>query len=135
MQQFNLNDAMVHFLSLEDTAEFYEAVMGHWMEMRDRLTCDVLEVRYEDTVRDLESQARRLLEFLEAPWDDAVLRFHEVARERYINTPSYAAVTEKVHTRATERWRKYAEKVEPVTDRLRPFIHEFGYAESARGGG
>ena len=34
-----------------------------------------LEVRYEDLVNDLESAARRALEFLEVPWDPRVLRF------------------------------------------------------------
>ena len=40
------------------------------------------EVRYERLVREPESTLRELCEWLELPWDDAVLRSHERAHER-----------------------------------------------------
>ena len=42
-------------------------------------------------------------------------------------TPSYAAVTEPVNTRAIGRWRNYAAQFEPVLDRLARYVAEFGY--------
>ena len=127
MQDFQLNIAMINFLSLERTAEFYAQVMGLWLDIRDKLTLRFLEVRYEDTVADLEAQARRMLEFLGAQWDERVLRFHEQAQKRVIHTPSFAAVTEPVHDRAIGRWRNYATHFKPMMDRLQPFIEAFGY--------
>jgi tetratricopeptide (TPR) repeat protein len=127
IQSFRLNHAMVHLLSLDSTVALYEQVMQLWLAMRDHMTLPVLEVRYEDTVRELETQARRLLEFLDVPWDEGVLEFHEAARERLISTPSAAAVTEPVHTRAISRWRNYAAAFEPHLPRLEPFVQVFGY--------
>ena len=41
-----------------------------------------VEARYEDLVRDPETTLRRACEFIELPWDDAMLRYHERAAER-----------------------------------------------------
>ena len=41
-----------------------------------------VEARYEDLVRDPETTLRRICEFIDLPWDDAVLGYHEHAAER-----------------------------------------------------
>jgi hypothetical protein len=41
-----------------------------------------VEARYEDLVRDPETTLRRICEFIDLPWDDAVLDYHERAAER-----------------------------------------------------
>ena len=41
-----------------------------------------IEVRYEDLVTDPEPHLRRVCEFIELPWDDDMLAFHERAGER-----------------------------------------------------
>lgn len=127
MQDFGVNAGMIHFLNLEDTCHFYDAVFGMYIEARERLTFDRVEIRYEDTVRDLEAQARRLIEFLELEWDSAVLRFHERAREKFIPTPSFAAVNEPVNTRAIARWKRYEKYFEGYVDLLSRYVEEFGY--------
>jgi hypothetical protein len=127
MQMFALNDAMVNFTSMAHTVEAYERVMDFWLHVRELITLPFVEVRYEDTVVDLEAQARRMLELLELPWEESVLAFHERSSERVISTPSYAAVSEPVHTRATERWRNYEPQIHPYIDRLQRFIEAFGY--------
>jgi tetratricopeptide (TPR) repeat protein len=129
MQRFGLNAAMVNFLFWERTAAFYGEVMSFWRDMEPRLTVDVLPVRYEETVTDLEGQARRLLDFIGVEWVDDVLRFHEHAREREISTPSFTAVREQVHTRAIGRWHKYARHYEPIMEHLAPYIEAFGYED------
>ena len=128
MQWFRLNIAMVHFLSLADTAAFYADVMGFWQAIRGRLTLRSMEVRYEDTVTDLPGQARRILDLLGVDWNDSVLSFHEQAAGRSIFTPSYTTVTEKVHTRAIGRWRNYERHFEPVREILAPYVAAFGYS-------
>lgn len=129
-QLFGVNSAMVRFLTLEGTARMYELVMGLYVEMRDRLTCPVLQIRYEDTVVDLEAQCRRMLGFLGLEWDDRVTRPEERARKLYTGTPSYREVTGKVNTRAKGRWLKYRRHLEPIFPILEPFIQEFGYERS-----
>jgi hypothetical protein len=41
-----------------------------------------VEARYEDLVRDPEGTLRRVCEFIDLPWDPAVLAYHERAAER-----------------------------------------------------
>ena len=127
MQDFSLNNAMIHFLRLEDTASFYEKVMGFYLAVRDSLTLARLEIRYEDTVSDLEEQAKRILEFFEVGWSPEVLRFYEKARGKVVSTPSFEAVTQPVHRGAIGRWRNYEKYFEPFLPRFEPFIRAFGY--------
>jgi len=86
-----------------------------------------LEIRYEDMVENLESVARRTVEFLGVPWDDQVLAFDEHAREKRVRSPTYADVTQKVFTRARGRWRNYQRFLEPHIPKLEPFLKAFQY--------
>jgi len=127
MQWFGLNTSMINFLSLDRTVAFFARVMGLWLHLREHLTLRYEEIRYEDTVTDLETQARLILDVLGVAWDPAVLRFHERAKNRLISTPSFTAVTEAVHTRAVARWKNYAGHFEPHQAALAPFVEAFGY--------
>src|SRR4029078_12863316 len=48
----------------------------------DSARLDYIEVQYEALVRDTEPELRRIAEFLELPWDDAMLHYYERAEER-----------------------------------------------------
>ncbi|MHC4967170.1 MAG: sulfotransferase family protein, partial [Planctomycetota bacterium] len=130
MQRFGLNPAMINFLWWERTAEFYAKVMDLWLELRDKVTLDYIEVRYEDTVDDFESQARRLIDFLGVEWDEGVLEFHRKARKKFISTPSFTAVSQKIYKRSAGRWRNYESQVQRVSGTLSRFIEAFGYADA-----
>ena len=119
-QEFQLNAAMIHFLTIESTAAFYTTVMQSWLEQRARFRVPTRIVHYEDTVTDLEAQARRLVDHLDLPWSDAMLSFHESARTRAISTPSADAVTKPIHRGALERWRGYEPHLESVLPTLTP---------------
>jgi len=127
MQEFKLNSAMIHFLSLERAVHFYTQVMGAWLHFRNIVTLSHITVRYEDTVQNLEFEAKRLIEYLDLDWEPGVLQFHQRASQRVISTPSYAAVTEPVHTRAIGRWKNYQEQFDPLLPQLERFVREFGY--------
>ena len=127
MQSFDLNEAMRHFLSLEETVRYYAAVMSVGAEAMQRLGGQVHRIRYEDVVADTEGQARGLLEFLGLAWDPRVMDFQDTARGKRINTPSYSQVVEPIYTRAKERWRRYEPQLAPVLPALAPFVGRFGY--------
>jgi tetratricopeptide (TPR) repeat protein len=128
MQKVTLSPISANWLSFADTATYYARVMKTWLKVRELTPSPWLEFRYEDVVRDLESQARRILEFLGLPWDDKVLKFYEHAREKIVRSPTYKDVTQPVYHKSVGRWRNYARHFEPVLDKLQPFIKEFGYA-------
>lgn len=127
MQSLPLNTKSIHFLTLEDTADEYARTMRFWLKFREMTQNRWLEVRYEDTVNDMENQARKVLAFLSLSWDDRVLDYRQRALERHIHSPTYEAVTKPVYTHSIGRWRNYAKQLEPCLETLQPFIHMFGY--------
>lgn len=110
-------DAYPHSYDLEEMARHhvrYRHLMSVW---RERFGDRFLDVSYEDTTADLESNARRLIDWLGLPWEDACLEFH---RQRgAVTTASAVQVREPVHTRSIGRWRRYEQELEPLIRSLR----------------
>jgi hypothetical protein len=77
-------------------------MMDHWKRV---LGLRILDVRYEDVVLDAEGQARRMLEFLDLPWDDRCLRFHE--NPRRVGTASNDQVRRPLYASSIGRWKHY----------------------------
>ena len=127
MQRLPLNAVSVHYLTLEGTAKKYASTMRAWLTIRNMLRNPWIEVRYEDTVADIERQARQALDFLELPWDDTVLEYHRRAQRKHVHSPTYEAVTKPVYSSSINRWRNYAAQLEPCMEILRPFVEAFGY--------
>ncbi len=129
LRRFDLNTAMVQFFSLEDAAQFYDAVFRLWEHYNSVLKLDVHAIHYEDVVSDFRPAVGPLLDFLGLAWDDAVLEYDRTAREKaHISTPSYHQVTQKIYTRASGRWLRYRKHMEPVLPILAPWVNKFGYS-------
>jgi hypothetical protein len=129
-QRFVPNMVNVHFLATAGTVRLQEQVAGAWFDRRDQLRCRWTEIRYEDVADDFETGARRVLDFLGLPWDDAVRSFHRAAADRWISTPSAAAVREAPHRRAVGGWRRHAESLSDVRERLDALALRWGYDAS-----
>lgn len=119
--------AIDQLLGWDDIVETYVEIMSIWLTLKPWLE-NYIEVHYEDVVEDLESQARKMLEFLGVPWDAGVLQFHEHARKKLIRSPNYVDVAKPMFKTAKGRWRNYQKYLEPYLDQLEPFVKEFGYA-------
>jgi tetratricopeptide (TPR) repeat protein len=130
MQSFIMNDAMASFLTIEDSADFYDAVMSGWTAMREAFPLNTHTVRYERLVEDPESELRPLIDFLGLPWDKQVLAHTQTAKKRgTILTPSYDQVTEPLTSRSTGRWKRYRKQLEPVLPVLLPWAERLGYSD------
>ena len=128
MQSFVMNDAMASFLTIEDAADLYDAVMSGWRAILERFDLSVQTIVYERLVVDAEAQLRPLIDFLGLPWNERVLAHTETAKERgAIITPSYHQVTEPLNARAVGRWRRYEKQLEPVLSVLLPWAEWLGY--------
>ena len=99
--------AIGHFISVQ------HALMQHWLATSP-LPIHTLD--YERLVTDLEGEARKLVEFVGLPWDDACLAFH--SNDRGVQTPSRWQVKQPAHTRSIGRWRNYADAIQPLLERL-----------------
>ncbi|MEM7504116.1 MAG: sulfotransferase [Pseudomonadota bacterium] len=100
--------------SLDDIAYYwqgYRRIMAHWEAVAD---LDMPTVAYESTVSDLETQARRLLSFLELPWNDSVMNFHN--NERAVQTPSRWQVRQPLYQSSKAKWRHYETHLGPLID-------------------
>ena len=87
--------------------------MDHWKKV---LALPWLEVRYEDVVFDTEDQVRRMLEFLELPWDERCLRFYESPRR--VSTASEDQVRRPVYTTSVGRWKNYEKHLPELLEAL-----------------
>ncbi len=80
----------------------YHETMRHWHQA---LPGKVLDVHYEETVTDLETQVRRILAHCGLPFEENCVRFHET--ERAVKTASSEQVRQPIYTRALGYWRHY----------------------------
>jgi sulfotransferase family protein len=84
--------------------------MAHWRGVLPAAT--LLEVPYEALVADTEGWTRRMLEFIELPFDARCLEFHQT--ERVIITASKWQVRQKISTASAGRWRHYEKYLGPL---------------------
>ena len=122
-----LNATNANFLSLDRTAKHYADLMDVWLRLRALGGFDWIETRYEDLVTNLESEGRRVTEFLGLTWHPQQAAFHETNRQKFVFSPTYSDVGQPVYQRAVGRWKKYAEALAPIQKRLEPYCQAFKY--------
>jgi len=91
----------------------YRRLMEYW---KAQLDLPILDVRYENLVTENEREVRRVLEFLDLPFDDACLRSHETTRTTI--TASADQVRAPVHTGAIGKWRRYERSLRPLIETI-----------------
>jgi tetratricopeptide (TPR) repeat protein len=92
----------------------YERLMAHWHAVLPPGV--MLDVQYEDLVKDFESVARRILAHCALDWSPACLAFDKTRRP--VRTASAAQVRQPLYSKAVGRWRPYARMLQPLLDEL-----------------
>ncbi len=107
---YDLEEIARHYLR-------YNRLTGVWRERFSAQFADRFhEVWYEDLVRNLESEARRLIGRLNLAWDPACLAFHEHAGP--VTTASAVQVREKAHQRSIGRWHRHEGRLSMLIEAL-----------------
>ncbi len=109
-------DAYLHSYEQTEMARHharYRQLMDCW---RERFTGRFFDISYEQTARDLEPNARALIDYLELPWEDACLEFHQ--QDTAVSTASAVQVREPAHTRSIGRWRRYEQQLQSMQSAL-----------------
>ncbi len=104
-QNFTRPGTNPHAYDLVDIRSYYrdyERLMAHW---RRALPLKMLEIDYETIVDDKAGMARQLIDFLELPWDDRCLDFHET--KRTVRTASNLQVRQSIYRSSVQRWKRY----------------------------
>ena len=110
-------DAYPFSYDLGELARYYIAyhqLMQHW---HAALPGRIHTLRYEDLVGDVETEARRLVEYCGLDWQPQMLDFH--TRHEASTTASAAQVRQPVYSRSVGRWRDYEQQLQPVREMLR----------------
>ncbi len=128
-RRFGMNPSMFELLTLHGAARFYGAVMDLFETYRKKLALEVHEVRYEDVVKDLEGEARRLCGAIGLDWANEMRTFAETARVSA--TPSGLQVKKGLYDTGTGQWKKYENHLAPVLPLLAPWVQRWGYDNSA----
>jgi tetratricopeptide (TPR) repeat protein len=128
MANFRLNFAMRSFTDLTEAAQTYDTVFRAWHQAGVLFGVASHAVRYERLVQDPRAELQPLVEWLGLDWDDRLLAHQDTARERgRVRTASYAQIGEALYTRASGRWRRYADQLAPVLPILDPWVRKMGY--------
>jgi tetratricopeptide (TPR) repeat protein len=91
----------------------HDRLMAHW---RAVLPNPLLTLRLEDWVADFTGTLRRVLDFLDLPYDPACERFYE--QDRRVRTASRAQVRQPVNASGLGRWRPYERHLQPLIAEL-----------------
>jgi len=103
--------------SLSDLGRYYRdyvRLMEHW----DNVLPDrVHRLQHEDLLDDFEGELRRLLAYLELPFEESCLRYWE--SDRAVRTPSSEQVRQPLYRDAVNRWQNYQPWLGPLVDALK----------------
>ncbi len=101
---------------LEEAASYYNSyvkLMDHWDQV---IPNKVLRVNNEDVINDLEGQVKRILNYIEVPFEEGCISFHET--DRSVRTASSEQVRQPINKKGMGRWKPYAKHLKPLVDTL-----------------
>jgi tetratricopeptide (TPR) repeat protein len=96
--------------SLAHSYREYLRIMDHWRVCLDADA--MLEVPYEQLVAEPEHWMRRMLDFVQLPFDPACLDFHRTPRT--VSTVSSWQVRQSINRNSVARWRNYQPFIGPL---------------------
>lgn len=91
----------------------YDRLMKHW---RSVIPSRFIETSYEDMILDQEDNSRRIINFLDLPWDEKCLSFHK--QDVVVRTASVTQVRQPLYKKSLQRWKRYEVPLKKVFDRL-----------------
>ena len=126
-QAFELEASMAYFLDIQQTAQYYDAVMQVAALSMEQVGNPLFKLRYEDLVAGPKEQLTELLGFLALEKQDSMLEYRPQGGSEASNTPSYQQVSQPLHSRSIGKWRHYEKQLEPGLSILKPWVERFGY--------
>jgi hypothetical protein len=129
-QAFELEASMAYFLDIQQTAQYYHAVMQVAALTMDQFDGPLHQLRYEDLVAEPQAQLTALLNFLALEKHDSMLEYRQQGGSESSNTPSYQQVSQPLHTRSIGKWRHYSKQLESSHSVLQAWVNRFGYQQT-----
>ncbi len=124
---FKINRAMINFLSIKNTVDFYNKVLDLFEFYENELNLEIIKIKYEDIVLNFENETKKLFKFLNLDYEKGINKFYETAQNRkMISTPSYSQVTNPIYSSSIGRWKNY-ESLIKIEKPLRKWIQRLNY--------
>ena len=101
---------------LEEIGNYYRNyidLMDHWNKV---LPDKILKVNNEDIISDLEGQVKRIIDYLELPFEEECISFYNTKRS--VRTASSEQVRKPINKDGVGRWKPYAKNLKPLVDCL-----------------
>ena len=101
---------------LKEAGSYYSSyvkLMHHWEKV---LPGKILRVNNEDVISDLDGQVKRILEFLDLPFEEECISFYETNRS--VRTASSEQVRKPINKDGMGRWKPYAKYLKPLLNVL-----------------
>ncbi|MCH9696440.1 MAG: sulfotransferase [Gammaproteobacteria bacterium] len=108
--------------SLEALGKYYTRYWRFMQSWHEMFPGRILDMKYEDTVADIETQSRRMLEFLDLPFEEEVLEYHKT--KRLVKTPSASQVRQPIYKDRIAAWKKYENYLRPLIDNIKVSEYE-----------
>ena len=126
LTDFQVNEAMTHFLKIEDSINLYLEVFELWDQYRINLNLKFQTIKYEDIILNFDETIKKLIKFLNINWEENLKNFQLTAIQRSkINTPSYNQVIKPLNSESIDRWKKYDEI--KFSQKLNNWVKYFNY--------
>lgn len=107
---------------LNHIARYYQdylTLMTHWHRV---LPNHILTVKHEDVIEDLETQVRRMLDYLGLPFESQCLEFHKT--KRLVKTPSSEQVRQPIYN-SGEQWKRFEPLLAELQRLLQPELNNY----------
>ncbi len=129
MQQYAINEAMIHFTRMQSAVDTYDRVMRLW-QLAEGVLPDmrVHRVRYESLIENPDGVLQDACAFLGLPWQEGMSQHRDtIGQRKQIKTNSYHQVAEPIYRHSKYRWLNYRAQLEPYMAALQPHIERMGY--------
>ena len=103
--------------SLAALGTYYTRYWNFMQRWRALFPGRILDMCYEDTVANIETQSRRMLDFLGLPFEEGVLEFHKT--KRLVKTPSASQVRQPIYKDRLAAWKKYEKYLGPLIENIK----------------
>lgn len=128
MQIMTPTPLTLHLFNWKKTIDLYSHSMDWWLYIKTQMSLDYIELKYEDTVNDLEATFQNVFNFLDLHYISEAGNFHTHAVNKFIASPSFNQVSQPLYTSSIARWKRYESEFSSIISKLQPYIDAFGYS-------
>ena len=106
--------------NLEELGRYYvryRQMMEYWENILP--AGSIHTIHYEDLIKDFEPQARALIQYIGAEWEESCLTFQN--NKRKVFTASIAQVRKPLYTTSVARWEHFSDQLQPLMEIVKDY--------------